>query len=119
MLGVFLGLILARSRFGEITALLVSLLYGIVANILFAALNQSLSFRDALISVLLRSYDWGIDLVSGGINTDPLVLTLLVGIVVLVPCIQRQLAYFQDRSRMACGLAAGLDLAGQYGFHRQ
>ena len=80
IVSVLLGLILARSRFGEITALLVSLLYGIAANLLFAAVNISLPLRDALMSVLVRAYDWGVDLVSGGINTDPLVLTLLVGI---------------------------------------
>ena len=80
LFSVFLGLILARSRFGEITALIVSLLYGVGAVIIAAALDQNLPFRDALVAVVTRSYEWGVDLVSGGINTDPLVLTLLVGI---------------------------------------
>ena len=80
LLSVFLGLILARSRFGEITALIVGLLYGVGTVMIVAALHQNLPFRDALVSVATRSYEWAVDLVSGGINTDPLVLTLLVGI---------------------------------------
>lgn len=79
-LGVFLGLILARSRFGEITALIVGLLYGIGSVYTVAALNQNLPFREALIAVLTRSYEWTIDLVSDGVNTDTLVFTLLVSI---------------------------------------
>ena len=80
MLSVFLGLVLARSRFGEITALLIGALYGIGAVLIAAALNQNLHFRDALIAVLTRGYEWAVDVVSGGVNTDPLVLTLLVSI---------------------------------------
>ncbi len=80
LLSVFLGLILARSRFGEITALIVSLLYGVGAVLIAAALNQNLPFREALVAILSRCYEWALDLVSGGVNTDPLVLTLLVGI---------------------------------------
>lgn len=79
-LGVFLGLVLARSRFGEITALIVSLLYGIGAIYIAAALKQNMPFREALLAVLTRSYEWTIDLFSDGVNTDPLVLSLLVSI---------------------------------------
>ena len=77
--GVFFGLILARSRFGEITALLVSLFYGVGALVLAAATKMNLPLREAVLAVLERSYEWAVDLVSGGINTDELVLTLLVG----------------------------------------
>lgn len=80
LLSVFLGLILARSRFGEITALIIALLYGAGAVLIAAALNQNLPFRDGMVAVATSSYEWAVDLVSGGINTDPLVLTLLVGI---------------------------------------
>ena len=80
LISVFLGLVLARSRFGEITALIVSLLYGVCAVIIVAALNQNLPLREALVAVVTRSYEWAVDLLSGGINTDPLVLTLLVSI---------------------------------------
>ena len=77
---IFMGLILARSRFGEISALIISLLYGVGTVVLVAAANQNLPFREALTAILTRSYEWALDLVSGGINTDALVLTLLVGI---------------------------------------
>lgn len=79
LLAVFFGLILARSRFGELIALIVSLLYGIGVLIIVLALNVSLPFREAVTAVLNRSYEWTVDLVSGGINTDELVLTLLAG----------------------------------------
>ncbi len=77
---VLLGLILARSRFGEFFALLLSLLYGAVAVVLAAAANQNLPFREALAAVLTRCYEWTVDLFSGGINTDELVLTMLVAL---------------------------------------
>ena len=80
LLSVLLGLILARSRFGEFSALVVSSLYGLFAVILAATANQNLPFREALTAVLTRCYDWAVDLFSGGINTDELVLTVLVGI---------------------------------------
>ncbi len=79
LVGVFLGLILARSRFGEFAALLVSLLYCLLVVFLAAALRQDLPFREALQAVLARCYEWALDLVSGGINTDELVLTMLAG----------------------------------------
>ena len=78
--GVILGLILARSRFGEFTALMISLLYGVAAVMLVASANQRLPFREALASVINRCVEWAVDLFSGGINTDDLVLTMLVGI---------------------------------------
>ena len=79
-LSVLLGFVLSRSRFGEFSALLISLLYGVTAVVLVATANQNLPFREALTAVLTRCYDWAIDLFSGGINTDELVLTMLVGI---------------------------------------
>ncbi len=77
---VFLSLILARSRFGELSALFISLFYGIGAAVLIAAVQLDLPFRAGISAVLTRCYDWLVDLVSGGINTDPLVLTLLVAL---------------------------------------
>lgn len=77
---LLLGLILARSRFSEFFALLLSLLYGAVAVVLAAAANQNLPFHEALAAVLTRCYEWTVDLFSGGINTDELVLTMLVGL---------------------------------------
>ena len=80
LLSLFLGLILARGRFGEFSALVVSLLYSLVAVILIASWQQKLPFQGAIRAVLTRCYEWALDLVSGGINTDELVLTMLVGL---------------------------------------
>ncbi|MCY3779156.1 MAG: DUF3488 and transglutaminase-like domain-containing protein [Chloroflexi bacterium] len=80
ILSVILGLILARSRFGEFSALMISLFYGVAAVLLVASANQRLPFREALAAVVNRCTEWAIDLFSGGINTDDLVLTVLVGI---------------------------------------
>ena len=51
LFGVAFGWIVARSRFGELTALIISSLYGILAVYLVAAYNQNLPFKDALESV--------------------------------------------------------------------
>lgn len=75
---VLLSLVLARSRFGELASLVVSLLYGAIVVALLAAATLNLPFRDALYSVLSRAYEWGTDVVSGGVNTDDLILTMLV-----------------------------------------
>lgn len=80
LFSVAFGWLFARSRFGEIAALTLSSLYCLLAVILVAAFNLSLPFQDAVAAVLSRSLDWTIDAVSGGINTDELVLTLLVAI---------------------------------------
>ena len=80
LVGLGLGFVLARSRFGELAALILSMLYGLLVALLAAALDMPLPFHEALAAVLTRCYEWGLDLISGGINTDELVLTMLVGL---------------------------------------
>ena len=80
LVSVLLGLVFARSRFGELLALLLNASYGMLAVLLVAAANQNLPFQQALAAVLTRCYEWAFDLVSGGVNTDELVLTMLVGL---------------------------------------
>jgi len=80
LIGVFLGWLLARSRFGEIAALAVSSLYGVLTVLLVASFNQNLPFDEAIRSVVTRCYEWTLDALTGGINTDELVLTILVSI---------------------------------------
>ncbi len=80
LFGVGFGWIVARSRFSEVSALIVNSLYGVIAVILVAAMNLNLPFKDAIESVLSRGYAWAVDAVSGGINTDELVLTMLMAI---------------------------------------
>ena len=80
LFGVAFGWIVASSRFGEIAALTISSLYGLLTVILVAAYNLNLPFQDAVPAVVSRSLEWAVDALSGGINTDELVLTLLVAI---------------------------------------
>ncbi len=80
IIGLFLGWLLSRSRFGELTALLVGSLYGVGAVFLMAALSLGLPFREALVAVLRRGNEWALDAVGGGINTDDLVLTMLIAL---------------------------------------
>ena len=80
LFGVAFGWVVARSRFGEIAALALSSLYGFFAVILVAAFNLNMPFQAAVVSVVSRSLEWSVDAFSGGINTDDLVLTLLVAI---------------------------------------
>ena len=80
LFAVVFGWIVARSRFGEVSALIISSLYGVIAIILAAAFNLNLPFREALESVATRVYEWSVDALSDGVNTDELVLTLLAAI---------------------------------------
>lgn len=80
LFSVGFGWVVARSRFGEIPALTISALYAVLAVMLVAALNLNLPFQDAVASVIDRVYAWIVDAVSGGINTDELVLTMLVAL---------------------------------------
>ena len=80
LFGVVFGWIIARSRFSELMALIVSSLYGLIAVILAAALNLNLPFQDAIEAVFARIYAWAVDAVSGGINTDDLILTVLAAL---------------------------------------
>lgn len=78
--GVGFSWLMARSRFGEVAALIVGALYGLLAALLVAAFNLDAPFQAAFVSVVSRSLEWAVDAVSGGINTDELVFTLLVAI---------------------------------------
>ena len=78
LIGVGFGFVLARSQFSEITALIVSLMYGIGAVIFAAAIHQQTVFIDGVAEVLRRTWDWTVALFTGGINTDDLVFTMLV-----------------------------------------
>ncbi|MCY3917061.1 MAG: transglutaminaseTgpA domain-containing protein [Chloroflexi bacterium] len=80
LFGLPFGWLVARSSFGEIAALVISLLYGFFAVILVAAFNLNLPFQEAVQSVVSRTLEWTVDALSDGNNTDDLVLTLLVAI---------------------------------------
>jgi transglutaminase-like putative cysteine protease len=76
VLSVLFGFLLARSRFNELLALFLSVGYGILFVTLLAAANT----EGGTYSVFIRSITWSVDALTGGINTDELVFTLLVGI---------------------------------------
>ncbi len=72
------GFLIARSRFSELYALLLSLVYGFCILLLVGALAQPGGFGAGLISVFSRAVQWFIDAFTGGINQDDLVFTLLI-----------------------------------------
>ena len=78
IMSVGFGVLLSRSRFGELTALIMSLIYGGCITLIVAGQTQDLPFLEGIAAVFARFLAWTGDAVSGGINTDPLALTLLV-----------------------------------------
>ena len=77
-IGVFIGMLLAGSRFGELPALIIGSLYGIGSTLFVTALSLEMPFLEGIAAVLLRTWEWAMDAVGGGINTDELVFTMLV-----------------------------------------
>ncbi len=77
-LSVIFGFILARSHYNELLALIMSGLYGGAIVMMIAAINEPGGLGDGLNSVILRILQWLTDAVSGGINQDEVVFTLLV-----------------------------------------
>ncbi len=73
-----LGLVLARSQFNELLALIISTTYGICFIVMMAAINEPGNIGEGVYSVFLRSVQWLVDATSNRINTDELVFTLLV-----------------------------------------
>lgn len=78
LLSLVFGFLLARSHYNELLALIISLIYGLSFVMLFAALNEPGGLAEGAYSVVQRTMTWLVDAVSGGINQDDLVFTLLV-----------------------------------------
>lgn len=76
LFGVLLGFIMARSHFNEFIGLVMMAMTG--AGLL--AITAGLSVDGGTSSVITRMVEWLNDAVTGGINQDPLVFTLLVGL---------------------------------------
>ncbi len=79
-LSVLFGYVLAQSRYDEFFALLVSTIYGVVFVLLIAAFNQPEGVLASIEIVLTRSFQWVRDAVSGGINQDSLVFSMVVAL---------------------------------------
>ncbi len=78
--GLLYGAIIAHSRFGEIRALFITLVFGCGAVWVASALQIDMLLPEALTEVLSRLYTWLLDVIGSGINTDELVFTLLTSL---------------------------------------
>ncbi|GAB5494738.1 MAG: transglutaminaseTgpA domain-containing protein [Phototrophicaceae bacterium] len=80
VMSLLFGYVLARSRYNELYALLVSSLYGIIFVIGIATLTTSLNPIRGLENVIIRSIQWFLDAFTGGINQDSLVFSMIVSL---------------------------------------
>lgn len=78
VLSVIFGFLLSRSYYNELLALLMSGMYGGGFVLLAAAMSLPGGIRSGVYEVFSRTVMWGVDAVSGGINQDDLVFTMLV-----------------------------------------
>jgi transglutaminase-like putative cysteine protease len=78
VLSVVFGYIMARTRYDELFALIVTTLYGFLLILVVAGINEPTDLVQGVANVLLRSAVWVYDVVGGGINQDDTVFTLLV-----------------------------------------
>lgn len=74
------GFLLARSHYNELLALLMSAIYGVGVVLLIAAINEDGDLIQGFYSVVVRLLRWGMDAISGGINQDDMVFTVLVSL---------------------------------------
>jgi transglutaminase-like putative cysteine protease len=77
-LSILMGFLLARSQYNELFALVVGSLYGFGFVLLIAAINQPGGVARGLVEIVNRVGQWVNDAVTGGVNPDTLVFTLLV-----------------------------------------
>ncbi|MBZ0300931.1 MAG: DUF3488 and transglutaminase-like domain-containing protein [Anaerolineae bacterium] len=77
-LSAVFGLLLARSHYNELLALIMSGIYGGASVLLFASLSEPGGLLAGINSVFQRSFRWLLDAVGGGINQDEVVFTILV-----------------------------------------
>lgn len=77
---IIFGYFLAHSRYDELTSLLLSTVYSIVAVLLIAGFQQNINPVRGVEEVLARAIEWTYDLIVGGINQDDLVFTLVVSL---------------------------------------
>lgn len=77
-LSTLMGLILARSQFNELLALIISTTYGVCFVVLVTAMTQLGGLGNGAYELFVRSVTWGVDAATGGINPDDIVFTVLV-----------------------------------------
>ncbi|MGQ9907267.1 MAG: transglutaminase family protein [Candidatus Flexifilum sp.] len=77
VLSILIGFVIARSEYGELLGLMLSILYG--GSIILIAAGLSVAGNvEGIRGVFDRILTWGYDAVTGGINQDDLVFTVLV-----------------------------------------
>ena len=77
-LSLIVGLVLARSQYNDLFALIVSAIYGTALIVLLAALNEPGGLAEGIYDVFSRSFQWVYDAFTGGVNQDELVFTLIM-----------------------------------------
>ena len=80
LLSLLCGTWLARSRHGELLALLLSQVYGLASVLLLVALNEPGDLLQGVTLVLRRVLVWVSDALAGSINQDVLILNLLLAL---------------------------------------
>lgn len=78
VLSVVFGLLLAHSHYNEFLALIISGLYGLCFVMLTAALTEPGGLGAGVYTVVSRTITWVTDALTGGINQDDLIFTLLI-----------------------------------------
>ena len=80
LLGVGVSFVISLSRFGELSSLVLGIGYGIGAALMVSAYHTDLPFLDGIAAVVNLAWEWAIDAVTGGVNPDERILTLLVSV---------------------------------------
>ena len=78
IMSVFFGLLLSRSQFNELMALIISTTYGVCIVLMVTAIGIGGGLTGGVYEVFSRTVEWVIDANTGGINQDDMVFTLLV-----------------------------------------
>ncbi len=79
-IGVVIGILLAGSRFGEMTALIISSLYAMGSILCVSALSLETPLLEGIAEVIGSAREWLLDALSDGNNPDELVFTMLVSL---------------------------------------
>ena len=80
VIGVVIGILLAGSRFGELTALFISALYATGSIICVSALSLEAPLMEGINAAIGSAREWLVDALSDGNNPDELVFSMLVSL---------------------------------------
>ena len=88
----FAGFFLAKSRFGDSTAHIFSLIYGLFVLFVFVGLilPGDLTWRERVLDILLRQSAWLRKAIDGGTSRDGVISSIKSKIILKLPCISIQ-----------------------------